>query len=185
LRDGDRRNDSCYNKLLKTTVKILCYEEKREQVLHKELSKSEIFKRPYEGYIIKTQYLKPNQEIDLVCFKQMSNVIEVFKIEPELKRLDCSDLIRTIDTQIDYLVPENRNYNEIVANIVTLAKNNVVEWLTDNKHFLQDTRINQIWIYGEKKTTRGNPFRFHPKHLDLDYLIPALKKIERGENWEN
>ncbi len=184
LIDNERKKDSCYKNLLNSIIQILNYDEKRERLLHEQLSKSEVIEKPYEGYIIKTQYSKPDQEIDLVCFRQMSNVIELYRIETELKELDCFELLGTIKNQLDYLFSANENFSKLVAILVTLVTNNTVKWLIENKNILQDSKINQIWVFREKKIVPGKPFRFHPKHLDLDYLISALKKIERGENWE-
>ncbi|MFX0086872.1 MAG: hypothetical protein ACFFAU_14470 [Candidatus Hodarchaeota archaeon] len=182
--DSERKNDSYYKNLLNRTIQILNYDEKRERLLHEQLSKSEVIKTYYRGYIIKTQYSKPDQEIDLVCFRQMSDVIELYRIEPELKELDCFELLGTIKNQLDYLFSANRDFSKLVAILVTLVTNNTVNWLIENKYILQDSKINQIWVFREKKIGRSKPFRFNPKHLDLDYLILALKKIERGENWE-
>ncbi|MHA2075519.1 MAG: hypothetical protein ACXACU_04755 [Candidatus Hodarchaeales archaeon] len=174
------------NRLLDTIITILKYEETKEKLLHKEVYKIEENKRPFNGYIISRNHLSSNQYIDLVCFRVMSNWLEIFRIETNLEKLDCLNMIRTINNEIEYFrsgidsLYKLSEDTKIVANLVTFAKKDIVAWLQDNKHLLQDSEINQIWIFRENEINIGKPFRLHPKDLFLDYLIHHLNKIEKG-----
>jgi hypothetical protein len=141
------------NRLLDTIITILKYEETKEKLLHKEVYKIEENKRPFNGYIISRNHLSSNQYIDLVCFRVMSNWLEIFRIETNLEKLDCLNMIRTINNEIEYF------------------RSGIDS---------QDSEINQIWIFRENEINIGKPFRLHPKDLFLDYLIHHLNKIEKG-----
>ncbi len=120
----------------------------------------------------------------------MSDCLELFILEPDLDRLDCLELIMAIHKSVDYFAAGESNLFghlegvEVVANLVSFATIETINWLNANKHFLHGSKINQIWIYGEKAINRGNPYRLHPRHLSHDKAIEDLKKIERGEKWD-
>ena len=156
------------------------------KLLHIEVYKTDEYIRPFKGYIIRKNYLTSNQYNDLVCFRVMSNWLEIFRIETSFKKLNCINMIKAIHNEIEYFrsgidsLFKLSEDTKIVTNLVTFAKKDIISWLKDNKHLLQDSEINQIWLFRENEINMANLFRFHPKDLFLDYLIHHLNKIEKG-----